>query len=62
MGGGLSFFILTVNQILPGIEVNLIDEELNAKQIESITDVIEQKILEIIPDIKKEYIFVEIER
>ena len=53
MGGGLSFFILTVNQILPRIEVNLIDEELNIKQIESITDVIEQKILEIIPDTKK---------
>lgn len=52
---------LSTHHILIGIEVNLIDD-LNTDEIESITDSIEQKILEIIPDTKKEYIFVEIER
>lgn len=47
--------------IIVGIEVNLIDG-LDTDEIESITDVIEQKIMEIIPESKKEYIFVEIER
>ena len=47
--------------IIVGIEVNLIDG-LDTDKIESITDVIEQKIMEIIPESKKEYIFVEIER
>ena len=47
--------------ILIGIQVNLVDN-LDTDQIESVTDVIEQKIMEIIPKSKKEYIFVEIER
>lgn len=52
---------LSPHEILIGIEVNLIDD-LNTDQIESVTDIIEQKIMDIIPHTKKEYIFVEIER
>ncbi|MDH3277936.1 MAG: cation diffusion facilitator family transporter [Nitrosopumilus sp.] len=44
-----------------GIEVNLIDD-LDTDKIETITDVIEHEIMKVIPNSKKEYIFVEIER
>ena len=47
--------------IIVGIEVNLIDN-LTTDEIETVTDVIEQEIMKILPDSKKEYIFVEIER
>ncbi|MDH3312071.1 MAG: cation diffusion facilitator family transporter [Nitrosopumilus sp.] len=47
--------------IIVGIEVNLIDG-LDTDDIETVTDVIEQEIMKIIPKSKKEYIFVEIER
>jgi cation diffusion facilitator family transporter len=47
--------------IIVGIEVNLIDG-LDTDKIETITDTIEEKIMTIIPESKKEYIFVEIER
>lgn len=52
---------LSPHEILIGIEVNLIDG-LDTDEIESITDKIENKIMEIIPETKKEYIFVEIEK
>ena len=44
-----------------GIEVNLIDG-LDTDKIETITDLIETKIMTIIPNSQKEYIFVEIQR
>ena len=47
--------------MIVGIEVNLVDG-LDTDKIETITDVIEQEIMTIIPSSKKEYIFVEIER
>ena len=47
--------------VLVGIEVNLIDG-LDTDRIEIITDTIEQEIMKIIPESKKEYIFVEIEK
>ena len=47
--------------IIVGIEVNLIDG-LDTDKIETVTDVIEQEIMTILPNSKKEYIFVEIER
>ena len=52
---------LSPHEILIGIEVNLIDG-LETDEIESLTDKIENKIMEIIPETKKEYIFVEIEK
>lgn len=47
--------------ILVGIQVNLVDG-LDTDQIESVTDIIEKKIMEIIPESKQEFIYVEIER
>lgn len=44
-----------------GIEVNLIDG-LDTDKIETVTDVIEHEIMKVLPESKKEYIFVEIER
>ena len=44
-----------------GIEVNLIDG-LDTDRIEVVTDTIEQEIMKILPESKKEYAFVEIER
>ena len=52
---------LSPTTVLVGIEVNLIDD-LDTDKIETVTDLIEQKILTIIPESKKEYIFVESER
>ena len=52
---------LSPTTILVGIEVNLINN-LDTDMIETVTDVIEQEIMKIIPESKKEYIFVEIER
>lgn len=46
--------------VLVGIEVNLIDG-LDTDRIETVTDNIEYEIMKIIPESKKEYIFVEIE-
>ncbi|MDH5431721.1 MAG: cation transporter [Nitrosopumilus sp.] len=47
--------------VIVGIEVNLIDG-LDTDKIETITDMIEQEIMTILPNSNKEYIFVEIER
>ncbi|MFY9300958.1 MAG: cation diffusion facilitator family transporter [Candidatus Nitrosotenuis sp.] len=47
--------------ILVGIQVNLIDN-LDTDKIEAITDVIEQKIMQVIPYTNREHIFVEVER
>lgn len=52
---------LSPTTIIVGIEVNLIDG-LDTDKIETITDTIEEKIMTVIPESKKEYIFVEIER
>ena len=47
--------------VLVGIEVNLIND-LDTDMIETVTDVIEQEIMKVIPESKKEYLFVEIQR
>jgi divalent metal cation (Fe/Co/Zn/Cd) transporter len=47
--------------VIVGIEVNLVDG-LDTDKIETVTDVIEKEIMSILPNSKKEYIFVEIER
>lgn len=52
---------LSPTVVIVGIEVNLVDG-LDTDKIEFITDTIEQKIMTILPESKKEYIFVEIER
>ena len=52
---------LSPTTVLIGIEVNLIDG-LDTDKIETITDTIEQAIMKVIPESKKEYIFVEIEK
>jgi len=52
---------LSPTTILIGIEVNLIDG-LDTDTIETITDVIEQEIMKVLPETNKDYIFVEIER
>jgi cation diffusion facilitator family transporter len=52
---------LSPTTILVGIEVNLIDG-LDTDRIEIVTDTIEYEIMKIIPESKKEYIFVEIEK
>lgn len=52
---------LSPTTILVGIEVNLMDG-LDTDRIELVTDTIELEILKIIPESKREYIFVEIER
>jgi len=51
---------LSPTSVLIGIEVNL-ENNLDTDKIETITDTIEEEILKILPDSKKEYIFVEIE-
>lgn len=52
---------LSPEDILVGVQVNLIDN-LDTDKIEIVTDAIEQKIMEIIPNTNREHIFVEIER
>lgn len=47
--------------ILVGVQVNLVDN-LDTDKIETITDIIEQKIMQVIPYTNREHIFVEIER
>ncbi|MGQ0606673.1 MAG: cation diffusion facilitator family transporter [Candidatus Nitrosotenuis sp.] len=47
--------------ILVGVQVNLIDN-LDTDKIETVTDAIEQKIMEVIPNTNREHIFVELER
>lgn len=47
--------------VLVGIEVNLIDN-LDTDRIEAVTDTVEQEIMKIIPESKREYIFVEIQQ
>lgn len=47
--------------ILVGVQVNLIDG-LDTDRIETVTDTIEQKIMQIIPNTNRDHIFVEIER
>ena len=46
---------------LIGIEVNLVDG-LDTDKIEQVTDEIEQNVMSVLPEVKKEHIFVEIER
>lgn len=52
---------LGLDDILIGVQVNLIDG-LDTDKIELVTDIVEQKIMEIIPKANREHIFVEIER
>jgi hypothetical protein len=52
---------LSPTTVIVGIEVNLIDS-LDTDKIEIVTDKIEQKIMTILPESKREYIFVEIQR
>ena len=52
---------LSPTTVLVGIEINLIDG-LDTDKIEIVTDEVEQEILKILPESKKEHIFVEIER
>ncbi|MDH3856037.1 MAG: cation diffusion facilitator family transporter [Nitrosopumilus sp.] len=52
---------LSPTTVIVGIEVNLIDG-LDTDRIETVTDTIENEIMKILPESKKEYIFVEIER
>jgi cation diffusion facilitator family transporter len=47
--------------ILVGVQVNLVDN-LDTDKIETITDAIEQKIMQVIPHTNREHIFVELER
>jgi len=52
---------LSPNDVLVGIQVNLADG-LETDQIETLTDKIEAKIMEVLPNANKNHIFVEIER
>ena len=52
---------LSPTTVLVGIEVNLIDD-LDTDRIETVTDTVEQEIMKIIPESKREYIFVEIQQ
>jgi divalent metal cation (Fe/Co/Zn/Cd) transporter len=52
---------LSPTTVIVGIEVNLVDR-LDTDKIETVTDMIEEQIMTILPMSKKEYIFVEIER
>ena len=52
---------LSPNDVLVGIQVNLVDG-LETDQIETLTDKIEAKIMEVLPNANKNHIFVEIER
>jgi cation diffusion facilitator family transporter len=47
--------------ILVGVQVNLVDN-LDTDKIEVLTDAIEQKIMQVIPNTNREHIFVELER
>lgn len=47
--------------ILVGVQVNLVDN-LDTDKIETLTDAIEQKIMQVIPHTNREHIFVELER
>ena len=47
--------------VLVGVQVNLVDN-LDTDKIEVVTDAVEQKIMEVIPNTNREHIFVEIER
>ena len=49
---------LSPTSALVGIEINLIDG-LNTDKVEKVTDIVGEKILSVIPDSKKEYIFIE---
>lgn len=51
---------LSPKDVLVGIEVNLIDD-LVTDQIESVTDKIEEEIMRLLPDTKRDFIFVEIQ-
>lgn len=52
---------LSPNDVLVGIQVNL-EDGLETDQIETVTDKVESKIMEILPKANKNHIFVEIER
>ena len=52
---------LSPEEILVGVQVNLVDG-LDTDKIESVTDTIEQKIMQVVPNTNRDYIFVEIER
>jgi cation diffusion facilitator family transporter len=52
---------LSPNDVLVGIQVNLVDG-LETDQIETVTDKVEAKIIEVLPKANKNHIFVEIER
>jgi cation diffusion facilitator family transporter len=52
---------LSPNDVLVGIQVNLVDG-LETDQIETVTDKVEVKIMEILPNANRNHIFVEIER
>jgi divalent metal cation (Fe/Co/Zn/Cd) transporter len=52
---------LSPNDVLVGVQVNLVDG-LETDQIETVTDKVEIKIMEILPHANRNHIFVEIER
>jgi cation diffusion facilitator family transporter len=52
---------MSLEDILVGVQVNLVDN-LDTDKIESVTDAIEQKIMQVIPQTNREHIFVEVER
>jgi cation diffusion facilitator family transporter len=52
---------LSPNDVLVGIQVNLVDG-LETDQIETVTDKVEVKIMEVLPNANRNHIFVEIER
>lgn len=51
---------LSPNDVLVGIEVNLVDG-LDTDKIENVTDKIEEAVMKIIPKSKSEFIYVEIQ-
>jgi divalent metal cation (Fe/Co/Zn/Cd) transporter len=52
---------LSPEDVIVGIEVNLVDN-LDTDKIEIVTDLIEQKVMKVIPYTNKKHIFVEITR
>jgi len=52
---------LSPEDVIVGIEVNLIDN-LDTDKIEVVIDLIEQKVMKVIPHTNKDHIFVEITR
>jgi divalent metal cation (Fe/Co/Zn/Cd) transporter len=52
---------LSPEDVIVGIEVNLVDS-LDTDKIELITDLIEEKVMQVIPHTNKDHIFVEITR